>query len=128
MRDPVMLFRALADETRLQMVALIAKHGELCVCDFEGGLGITQSKASRHLRYLANAGLLQDRREAVWVHYRLRSDLSPAVRGLIVALPELIGPERFAELESKLNVWLEQKRCGAGRASFVDFDAQETHS
>jgi ArsR family transcriptional regulator len=128
MRDPVVLFRALADETRLQMLALIAKYGELCVCDFEGGLGITQSKASRHLRYLANAGLLQDRREAVWVHYRLRTDLNPATKRLIDTLPELINPERFAELERKMNEWLEQKRCGAGRASFINFDSQEVHS
>jgi ArsR family transcriptional regulator len=128
MRDPVVLFRALSDETRLHMLALIAKHGELCVCDFEGSLGITQSKASRHLRYLANAGLLLDRREAVWVHYRLRTDLSPAAKQLIDTLPELINPERFAELEQKMNTWLEQKHCEAGKASFINFDSQEVHS
>jgi ArsR family transcriptional regulator len=128
MRGPVVFFRALADETRLQMLALIAKHGELCVCDFIGGLGITQSKASRHLRYLANAGLLLDRREAVWVHYRLRTDLSPSIKRLIDTLPDLIDPERFADLERKMNIWLEQKHCEAGKASFINFDSQEVNS
>lgn len=65
MRNLASVFRALADETRLQMLALIMKYEELCVCDFVNVLEITQSKASRHLRYLLNAGFLQDRREAV---------------------------------------------------------------
>jgi ArsR family transcriptional regulator, arsenate/arsenite/antimonite-responsive transcriptional repressor len=128
MRDPAMLFRALSDETRLQMLALIAIHRELCVCDFIGGLGITQSKASRHLRYLANADLLLDRREAVWVHYRLHPDLNPAVRRLIDSLPDLINPERFADLEQKMNTWLKQKKAGTGKADFINFDTQEVHS
>jgi ArsR family transcriptional regulator, arsenate/arsenite/antimonite-responsive transcriptional repressor len=44
---------------------------ELCVCDIMGALGITQSKASRHLRYLFNAGLVTDRREGLWMYYRI---------------------------------------------------------
>ncbi len=52
MRGLAQVFRALADETRLEMLALVMSHGELCVCDLEQVLGISQSKSSRHLRYL----------------------------------------------------------------------------
>ena len=65
------IFKALADETRLTMLALLLWHGELCVCDVERVLEISQSKASRHLRYLKNAGLIDDRRDGLWIHYRV---------------------------------------------------------
>ncbi|MCA8947537.1 MAG: metalloregulator ArsR/SmtB family transcription factor, partial [Planctomycetes bacterium] len=71
MRELSDIFKALADETRLAIMALLLEHGELCVCDIEQAIGATQSKTSRHLRYLLHAGLVQDRREGVWVHYSL---------------------------------------------------------
>lgn len=71
MRKLSEIFKALSDETRLQMLALLMRRGELCVCDFVDAMGITQSKASRHLRYLLHAGLVCDRRNAVWCFYRI---------------------------------------------------------
>jgi ArsR family transcriptional regulator, arsenate/arsenite/antimonite-responsive transcriptional repressor len=64
------LFKALADETRLRIVALLA-HGELCVCHVESALELTQSNASRQLGILRNAGIVESRRELNWVYYRL---------------------------------------------------------
>jgi len=64
------LFKALADETRLRIVALLA-HGELCVCHLEEALRLSQPKVSRHLATLRAAGVVQDRREGTWVYYRL---------------------------------------------------------
>ncbi len=49
--------KALADETRLRIVFVLAELGELCVCDIEAGLDITQSKASRHLGVLNKPAL-----------------------------------------------------------------------
>ncbi len=64
------LFRALADPTRLRLLNLIAGR-ELCVCYFVEVLRISQPKASRHLSYLRRAGIVAARREGKWVHYRL---------------------------------------------------------
>ncbi len=71
MKDVASFFKVLADESRLDMLWLLFNHRELCVCDFIETLGITQSKASRHLRTLYNAGLLTDRREGLWRYYSL---------------------------------------------------------
>ena len=71
------LFKALSDETRLKIIILLHKR-ELCVCQIEAALGITQTKASRHLSILRRAGLLKARREGLWMYYTLeepRSDL-----------------------------------------------------
>lgn len=62
MRRTAELLKALGDETRLKMLWLMLNHRELCVCDFVEVLQITQSKASRHLRNLYHAGLVNDRR------------------------------------------------------------------
>jgi len=64
------LFKALGDETRLRIVALLS-HGELCVCHVEAALELTQSNASRQLGILRNAGIVDSRRELNWVYYRL---------------------------------------------------------
>lgn len=68
--DPTLVLKALADETRLRILNLLYDQ-ELCVCDIMAVLQITQTKASRHLIYMKNAGLLADRKEAQWVHYSL---------------------------------------------------------
>jgi ArsR family transcriptional regulator len=64
------LFKALGDETRLRVVALLS-HGELCVCHVEEALGVSQPKVSRHLAILRAAGLVDHRRDGSWVYYRL---------------------------------------------------------
>ncbi len=64
------LFKALGDETRLRIVALLA-HGELCVCHIESALGLSQPGASRQLGVLRSAGVVEPRRDGSWVYYRL---------------------------------------------------------
>ena len=64
------LFRALGDDTRLRIVALLS-HGELCVCHVQEALGLTQPNASRQLGILKNAGVVQSRREGTWTYYKL---------------------------------------------------------
>jgi ArsR family transcriptional regulator len=65
-----LLFRALADTTRLRLLNLIADR-EICVCYFVEILGISQPKISRHLAYLRRAGIVAARRQGRWMHYRL---------------------------------------------------------
>ncbi len=70
------LFKALGDETRLRIVALLS-HGELCVCHLEEALGLSQPNVSRHLGILRSAGVVEDRREGNWVYYRLLEQDDP---------------------------------------------------
>jgi ArsR family transcriptional regulator len=65
-----LLFRALADRTRLRLLNLIADK-EICVCYFVQILGISQPKISRHLAYLRRTGIVAARRQGRWMHYRL---------------------------------------------------------
>lgn len=70
------LFKALGDETRLRIVALLV-HGELCVCHLVAALDLTQPTTSRHLAVLRNAGVVESRRAGSWVYYRLADQADP---------------------------------------------------
>lgn len=66
------IFKSLGDETRLRIMALLVKgREELCVCDIMAALNLPQSTVSRHLSYLKNAGLVDDRRQGIWMYYRI---------------------------------------------------------
>ncbi len=72
---PPVVFKCLADETRARMTLLLARKGELCVCELTCALELSQPKISRHLAQLREAGLLMDRRQGQWVYYRLHPSL-----------------------------------------------------
>ncbi|MDD5760114.1 MAG: metalloregulator ArsR/SmtB family transcription factor [Desulfobulbaceae bacterium] len=115
MRQTTNLFKALTEETRLRILALLEK-GELCVCDLIAALQIPQSTVSRHLALLRNAGWVTDRRQGLWMYYRLADEEIP----LRMALQNSILPH-LSELEiikkdlKRLGLYLEKKSesdCG----------------
>ena len=87
------LFRALGDETRLRIVALLS-HGELCVCHLETALDLNQSTASRHLGVLRAAGVVDCRREGTWVYYRIADQQHATVAKALDVLTAVFGAER----------------------------------
>lgn len=89
MTDEVQLLKAIADPTRLRIMGLLARSGELCVCQVQGALGESQFKISRHLKILRMAGWLSERRGGRWVHYAALPAQSPFHRELYAALAAL---------------------------------------
>src|SRR5882762_7751629 len=87
------LFRALSDETRLRIVALLT-HGELCVCHIEHALALTQPNASRQLGVLRAAGLVDTRKDGSWVYYRLVEQDDAVVQRILAELTRSFGTER----------------------------------
>ena len=69
------LFKQLADTTRLRCLLLLQSEGELCVCELIHAIEESQPKISRHLAHLRKSGLVVDRKEGLWVHYRLNPTL-----------------------------------------------------
>jgi ArsR family transcriptional regulator len=74
MKATVQLFKALGDETRLRIMGLLVSGQELCVCDIMAALDLPQSTVSRHLSYLRNAGLVDDRRQGIWMYYTINKE------------------------------------------------------
>lgn len=86
MKFTAKIFKALSDETRLRILALL-QQGELCVCDLMAVLELPQSTVSRHLATLRHAGLVDDRRRGVWMFY----SLAPAPSGLQQDVADLLA-------------------------------------
>lgn len=80
------LLKACADQTRLRLINLLAAEGEVCVCHLVDVLGTNQPKVSRHLAYLKRAGLVSDRKDGLWVHYRLSETLAAHANRLLDCL------------------------------------------
>jgi len=72
---PTDLFAALSHDTRLRCMMLLMHHGELCVCEFTHALSAAQPHVSRNLALLREVGLVSDRREGLWIHYRINPAL-----------------------------------------------------
>ena len=79
------LFKALADATRLRILGLLLT-GEVCVCHIHESLKIPQPKASRHLAYLRKAGLVETRRDGLWIHYRMATLADPVLGAIANAV------------------------------------------
>ena len=76
---------ALAEPTRLAVIPLLADGSEHCVCELMRKLEVTQSRMSRHMQVLKQAGIVVDRRDAQWVRYRIKPDLPLHLRALLAA-------------------------------------------
>ena len=75
MIEPNVFFSSLSNDIRLRCVMLLVVEEELCVCEFTHALGLAQPAVSRHLALLREAGIVLDRREGLWIHYRLHPGL-----------------------------------------------------
>ncbi len=84
------MFKALADPTRIRILGLLA-NGEICVCHIHESLRLPQSLVSRHLAYLRRTGLVETRREGLWVHYRLAARPDEVTRTLLEAVYHCLG-------------------------------------
>ncbi|ACL70218.1 regulatory protein ArsR [Halothermothrix orenii H 168] len=67
------IIKALSHENRLRILNLINQQ-ELCVCEIETIMGVTQSNASRHLNKLNQANIIYGKKKAQWVYYHLNQD------------------------------------------------------
>lgn len=83
MKEFIKVMKALRDLNRVKIVKML-QHGELCVCEIQEVLGTSQSTVSKHLHIMEEAGLLNFRKEGLWVYYRLNDgSSSPYVATLL---------------------------------------------
>jgi len=75
MKNFLQTIGSLNDETRLKILRFIDKNGAVCVCDIELAFDMIQSRISRHLKILKDAGFLRVERKGRWAYYSIRSPL-----------------------------------------------------
>ena len=83
----VVVLKALADPTRLQMLGILKRSAEpVCICDFTAAFDLSQPTISHHMGKLRKAGLVDVSKAGIWAYYRLASRLEPKTRALLDAL------------------------------------------
>jgi len=92
--DATEIFKLLADTTRLRCLLLLQSEGELCVCELIHAIEESQPKISRHLAHLRNSGLVVDRKEGLWVHYRLNPVLPKWVEAVLAETLAAVSGEQ----------------------------------
>ena len=81
------LMKALADQTRLTMVASLWKaEAPVCICDFTASLGLSQPTISHHMGKLKEAGLVESEKHGIWMYYRLSEALPASTRQVLSQL------------------------------------------
>lgn len=80
------VLKALADPNRLRIVSIVARAGDVCVCDLTGPLGLSQPTVSHHVKVLREAGVLDGERRGKWVHVRLADDPPAAAAAVLDSL------------------------------------------
>ena len=88
------LLAALDNTVRLRAIVLMARQGELCVCELTHALGMSQPMVSRHLAILRAYGLVNDRRAGQWVYYSLHPDLDAPSRAVVDAAVEAASSQQ----------------------------------
>ena len=112
MRDLLRAFKALSDDTRLRILNILLVR-ECCVCEIMQALDISQSRASRNLGVLYDAGFLKSRRDGVWTVYSIDNE---AVRHYLPSLVNLVGNALKESSEAHLDIerLKRAERVGAG--------------
>jgi ArsR family transcriptional regulator len=101
------VYGALADPTRLRILSVL-KDGEVCVCHIHASLDVPQPTASRHLAYLRKSGLVEARRDGIWMHYRLAPIDNPVITAVVkAALHALTHTTISVKDEKRLHVALQ---------------------
>ena len=107
----VELLKALADESRLRILNLLMSR-EMCVCELEEVLGMSQSNVSRHLNRLRQSKVIEVRREAQWAYYRVSDDFSSCHGLLLRYLQEQMETQEDYRKERDVSGSLDQNtRC-----------------
>ncbi|MBC6606861.1 helix-turn-helix transcriptional regulator [Hymenobacter sp. BT188] len=92
------LFKALGDESRVRMLHLLWRNQEMCISDLEQVLDFTQTKTSRQLLYLKNAGLVSFRRLDNWAFYFIKDEMADLVHqflGYMEKDPQLMRDQQI---------------------------------
>lgn len=72
-RDYALFMKALSDETRVKIFHMLSQ-GELCACNILDEFNITQPTLSYHMKILSESGLVNSRRDGVWMKYTINKD------------------------------------------------------
>jgi ArsR family transcriptional regulator len=125
MKATVAFAKALADPTRLRVVAALRAH-ELCVCELCDALEATQSTLSTHLTLLRQGGLVQTRKEGRWIYYGLSADVAPLTESFFEHFADMTRDKRVRRDADRVQRRLKLREDGCCVLGFNQLDSRKT--
>ncbi len=111
MKSKIKALKALGDETRLRIAALLFAKGELCVCEIMSAINMKQSAISKALRILKEAGIINDKRKAQWVYYSINKSAENQGYELLQVIVKGIKKESVARADLKRLAGYNKNKC-----------------
>ena len=117
MQAQVTFAKALADQTRLRVIAVLRQR-ELCVCELCDALEATQSTLSTHLTLLRSAGITRTRKQGKWIYYRLSDDAAPLIETFLRHFADAKHDKRMRRDTDRLRQRLKLREKGCCNVGF----------
>lgn len=106
------IFKAFSDEARIRILFLMQENVQMCTADLEEVLQFSQTKTSRHLTYLKNAGLASPRKIDQWVFYSIPEEVASVVGSLLKYLEK--DPQMITDKQN-YNVMLSNRELAVSK-------------
>ena len=87
------ILKALADENRIRMLALLKERNGLCVCEITEIIGLSQPTISSHLKKLQDAEIITYSKDGLWVNYSLDENMEKEVKQLLGAVVRILSED-----------------------------------
>jgi len=87
------ILKALADESRIRIVALLKERNGLCVCEITEIIGLSQPTISSHLKRLQDAEVITYSKDGLWVNYNLDENMEKEVKQLLGAVVRILSED-----------------------------------
>lgn len=102
-----LMFKALSDKTRLELLLIISKMKSVCLCDLENGFDLSNSNLSRHLKELTQNSLLNVNKNGRWKFY----SISDHGKKFMPLINSLLDKKNTAEINKKIKKIKEKSNC-----------------
>ena len=104
--------KALSDPNRVKIIKML-QHKTMCVCEMQSALQISQPAVSKHLKILEDAGLVDFKKDGLWVNYHLSDgSSSPYVASILGNLKHwLENDQELAALLERLPMIRREDIC-----------------
>jgi ArsR family transcriptional regulator len=112
MKAFIKVMKALSDPNRVKILKLLQEK-EMCVCEIQGALEISQPNASKHLKLLEDSGLVESRKDGLWVNYSLTNGMSsPYAASILGNLRHWLNDDpQVSELIKKVPLLNREELC-----------------
>lgn len=110
------ILKALSDENRLRILTLLSGKKDLCVCEITEVIGLSQPTISSHLKILENAGLIEYKKEGLWVNYNISSSMDGETKRLADSVSDLLKKSEIIKKDLKRLMSIDRKKICSRQA------------